>query len=860
MREKVENFKYEHERAKMLSDDPVIDMDGLESATGTNEFLNTESFNNFSFDNSIENFKDYQGLSNGGVWAMYKQSNNINGYPDLISANTIATSVRVINVTKTDSPDNETNKYYYTYVDGYEVGSYLNPHIVSNFKQYNNIFKDAVGTESQNDTITTKFTGNIRLINHINFSSSETVYSTRIEYTSLANMTSIFDGNYLAIYNISLSDRADGNSSFGLFKDIYYAGVKNLTLVVDNISAGNTSSVGALAGVIANTNVSNITVIAAKDKSGRVTGNNYVGGLAGIIVSKDEGKLYNLSKIKSNLSIVGGKNNTETTTSIPSSFIIWDRIKPTSSSSGLTEFNNNLRLHRLPSGVYYAGGVAGILDLHQTSVVDGKAEITKVNAYNIFVGKFIPNTILDSSIVDYDHIVSVVSDYSGGLFGFVGSQTYLESSAFIATNESNEHFISGDEVAGGIAAINLGLISQTYVSFNPQTVKDFDDNITKYVNKELSSNSASLKINRTLFSQGTAKYVGGIAGINAGNSTFGAGNILDCYSRLDVKNTNAIGVGGIVGGSFIGQISNVYTTGSLLGNLNNKDTKIGSIIGEIFDASVGVPYFANYYEGDSEYNILSLYNIVGLNLWDSDDFDALYDFVHRPDEETRKSGEIGALYGKYQNFSSSLEEDGIVRLSGGVYVQRYVLRNFENPYIASITEDEIFDIDKLGDESHIDLWGIQDSGPRCDAYLYGQLRGGDQSGEYIIYPNDYMALFSVTAAGQTSTLRETYFSINRWSRVIWNYDNDIKLPVLKYGYETSVVRIYTANQFLDKLQEGNSAGKLYVIMNDIDFDGIEITPITNPFRGQLFGNNVNYTSKSGRTYTQIGRASCRERV
>ncbi len=856
MREKVESFKYEHERARMLSDDPVIDMEGLESASGTNEFLNTESFNNFSFDNSIDNFRYYTGLSNGGVWAMYKQSNNINGYPDLISANTIATSVRVINVTKTESPDNETNKYYYTYVDGYEVGSYLNPHIVSNFRQYNNIFKDAVGTESQNDAITTKFTGNIRLINHINFSNSETVYSTRIEYTSLSNMTSIFDGNYLAIYNISLSDKADGNSSFGLFKDIYYAGVKNLTLVVDNITAGNTSSVGALAGVIANTNVSNITVIAAKDKPGQVTGNNYVGGLAGIIVSKDDNNLYNLSKIKSNLSIVGGKNRSEITTSLPSSFIIWDRIKPTSSSSGLTEFNNNLRLHRLPSGVYYAGGIAGVLDLHQTSIVDDMAEITKINAYNIFVGKFTPNTILESAYVDYDHLVSIVSDYSGGLFGFVGSQTYLESSAFIARNESTQHFISGDEVAGGITAINLGLISQTYVSFDVATVNTFDENITKYVNKELTGSSSVLKVNRTLFSQGTAKYIGGIAGINAGNSSYGTGNIIDCYSRLDVKNPNAIGVGGIAGGSFTGQISNVYTTGSLYGNLQNKETKMGSIIGEIFSASVGVPYFATYYDGDSEYNILSIYNIVSLNLWDSDDFDALYNFVHRPDDETGKTGEIGSLYGKYRNLNSDIVEDGIVRLSGGVYVQRYILRNFDNPYISSITEDELFDISKLGEESYIELWGIQDNGsPRCDTYLYAQLRGGDQSGEFIIYPNDYMALFSVTQAGQTSTLRETYFSISRWSRVIWNYDNDIKLPVLKYGYETSIVRIYTANQFLDKLKEGNSAGKLYVIMNDIDFDNIPITPISNVFRGQLYGNNVNYSvsNKNGTgsiTYTR----------
>jgi hypothetical protein len=32
------------------------------------------------------------------------------------------------------------------------------------------------------------------------------------------------------MYNISLYDDSEGKSSFGLFKDIYYAAVKNLTL------------------------------------------------------------------------------------------------------------------------------------------------------------------------------------------------------------------------------------------------------------------------------------------------------------------------------------------------------------------------------------------------------------------------------------------------------------------------------------------------------------------------------------------------------------------------------------------------------------------------------------------------------
>ena len=855
MIEKSENFTYEHERARMLSDNPSIDLDSSENVVGTNEFINKDSFNNFSFDNSIVDFRQYDGQSMGGVWAIYKVSGTY-GYPELISANTIAISCRVINVTKTNN--SETNTYYYTYADGYEAGSYLNPYIVANFEQYNNIFKDTVGGNSFNEDITTKFTGNIRLVKNINFNNNEEVYSTSVEFTSLTNMTSIFDGNYLVMYNVKLSDKSSGKSSFGLFRDIYYAAVKNLTISVTSVNAGNTTSVGVLAGVIVNSNISNVSLVASTASTGVVIGNNYVGALAGIVTSSNAENLYTISDIQSNLAIVGStSSNNEIVSALTSSFIIWEKIKPTANSSGLSEVNNNLRLHHLPNNVYYAGGVAGVVDLHQLSEVEDDNDIKDANAYNIHVGSIIPNNILSTAYINYERVVSVISDFAGGLFGFVGAETLVDRGEFIAVGENEEHFISANEAAGGITAVNFGKINESYVSFDKETVIALDKDIVDYVNQNA---NAKIQINNTLFSSGTPKYVGGIVGINTGNRTgAGTGNITHCYNRVNVKNTSAKGVGGIVGGTYIGQISNVYTTASLMGDLSTpEETKIGAIVGKIFENG-DEGYFADYYLSGNENDYLSIFNVVAVNMWDTEDFDSLYRFVNI------NGGAVGALYGRYK-MKVNKDGDPFVKISNAatdyIFVQSYVLKDYSSAGFSDLGVDEFFKIeDYLTSNLYFELWGATSSIDCVDDFLSGKLGviSIGQNGEVdvntenninIICPNDLRALFSKTEYG-VSTLRSTYFPSTKWPRSIWNYDQENLLPILDYGYESSVIRIYTAPQFFEKLSEGNSSGKMYVIMNDIDFGGYQsITPIIARFRGRLIGNDVTYTTEGGVTYTR----------
>ena len=854
MMERKENFSYDHERAIKLTDDPAISLDDEEEETiGINEFVNKKCFNNFSFDNSFDNANGFDlnnNISKGGVWAIY--SNGTEGYPELISANTIAISCRVINVTKTNN--SESNTYYYTYVDGYELGSYLNPYTVSNFSQYNNIFKDVVGNQTFNDEVTTKFTGNIRLVNNINFENSERVYSTEIEYTSNVNVTSIFDGNYLSLYNVTLSNESENRSSFGLFKDVYYASVKNLKIVVDKVSSANTISVGALAGAIVNSNIYNITLVSAQSGIDNVVkGNNYVGGLAGIIISSDDGNVYSVANIKSNLPVVGNTSSPEVVNAITTSGYIWERIKPMNNANGLSAISSNIRLHNLPVNVNYAGGIAGVVDIKQKKEIEGTVELIDPNVTNIHVGEIRTSLSLESNLVVYNNDYRIKSDYAGGLFGLIGGQTYLERADLIVGSENNMHYISANQIAGGIAAVNFGKISQSYVSFSQTATTDLDKEIKNYVEQDA---TAQVHPNKTFFAEGSPKYIGGIVGINVGNGDNGSGTILNCYNRVDVKNANAIGVGGIAGGSYIGVISNVYTTASLMGKLFandnssvaiNSETRIGAIVGNIFrNGDSG--YFADYnLNSDKKVNTLTLQNIVALNVWDSEDFDLYYDF----DEY---HGKVGAIYGYYDNGTEN--NRGIVRLGSNIFVQNYMLKDFTDPYISSVDLDKIFSIDSLTQqESFIELWGVGKSGgPNFDEYINSIL--GEVSNA-IITPNKYKALYSGTEIG-VSGLRLEYFPVSDWLRTIWNYDDDILLPILKFGYESSIIRIYTASEFIEELSKGNSTGKLYVIMNDIDFSGYvfgtsensaNYVNIDTAFRGQLYGNNVTYED-SGTKYTR----------
>jgi len=831
-------LNYSNQPASPLSDASTVDLGGGDDDLPTadaNEFIQASSFATFSFSNY--EYNELEGKNSSGVWAIRKYANG-SGYPELISANNIATSVRVINVAQTNE---EMNVYYYNYVEGYEKGSVNNPQIITSAIEYNNLFTDVINaTNLVNENISAKFTDNVRLVKNIDFT-NVVLSSTVVEYTSLVDSLSIFDGNYMALTNIILSDESSGNYAFGLFRTLNKVGFKCLTLSIAEVTSSNAITVGGLAGIIVDSDINNINLVASSltttvsGVAGRVLGNNFVGGLAGIIVASDPYIPHKVQNVNSNLSVLAGHAEAETTIMTLKSGVIWNKIIPPSQIAGSFSTNNNLRLQYLPTNYYYAGGIAGAVDLKQASL-DGSIEIVSdKNFSGIVVGEVVISTPIEAN---FEASPSIQGQYVGGIAGFIGKETLLEDAAFIVS-ESEDNSLISYLVAGGIVGQNYGVVSQCYVQYENDTQAEVNETLIEYITGEV--NVSWYK--KDLY-QGSPTYVGGIVGVNIGSSG-DTGYIMDCYNRVNVINNKATAIGGIVGASHIGSISNVYTTATVIGDLTKADASIGAVIGKVLTDTETV--FCAVTGSQAEYDRLRLKSIVAVNCWDTTEFDNLYNYVY--DDDGNMVAKIGALYGA--NTNEKLVEIEATS-NPGIYVQDYILRDYTSPYIV----DDAYSISDIEDEDKIALWEgtySPDLGYNLYAYLYPS---GLLQPTFIIDANEYRGLLSTTVTDGVSPLRMTFFSQDHWKREIWSYNDEYILPLLEYGYISDVVRIYTADDFVRELTKATVANKLYVIMNDIDFSGYGGNPALNlqnfqinSFSGMLYGNTISY-KVGAETYTR----------
>lgn len=587
---------------------------GEDVASIGNEFVIKETFAGFSFDNS-----DYtDGMTSGAVWAMKMVTSSINssgqdsyGYPEIVSANQIAISVRVLKP-NANSGEGQAD-YSYIYALGYEKGSSINPQIITSATEYNRVFENILGVTVKVENVNVKYTGNLRLVNNIDFSNL-TPASTSFEYTSPVNNLSVFDGNNLAISNVLISDDSEQNTAFGLFKVLNDVGVKNLTLSIRGVDSTNGVAVGALAGLAVESDINNINIVAATEGA-EVSGQNYVGGLAGIVVSGDEYKMHYINNINCDVSVLAGYNGGENTQIIKPGEI-WSLICPPAKINSVST-DYNLRLQYLKSDVSYAGGVAGVVDLvqaHKASDENANLEsLDNINVRAINVSKL--DIFYNSSDVTIfeENAISIEAAYAGGLFGFVGSETFIREASFIAYESSNTHYIMADVAAGGITAINYGYIDQTYVSFDETTQASLDNQL-EYLVKGTTSITWG---NQTLYT-GAPIYIGGIAGINIGGEVKNTGTIQNSYNRIDLINDKATRIGGIAGASHIGAFVNVYTTANVKGDFSKEVSYFGGIIGQLLNNENNRYYAISLsYEEDNAYN-LEITNSTVATLWNPD--------------------------------------------------------------------------------------------------------------------------------------------------------------------------------------------------------------------------------------------------
>ncbi len=861
-----------------------------------NEFIIKDTFAGFSFDN------DYYSsdMNSGAVWAMKlissaaadsEDSQNDYGYPELVSANKVAMSVRVL---KPNSQAGEGEAdYTYVYALGFEKGSDLNPQIITSATDYNRIFENILNVTVPFENVNVKYTGNLRLVNNIDFTTL-TPASSSFEFTSPINRKSVFDGNNLAISNVLLSDESESNTAFGLFKVLNNVGVKNLTLTIRSVGSTNGVAVGALTGIAVESDINNIN-IAAASAGAEVSGQNYVGGLAGIIVSGDEVDMHYINNINVNVSTLASFDVLSTQNIIKSAEI-WSLIIPPARINPYSS-DYNLRLQYLKKNVSYAGGIAGAIDLKQAFFSAGEdsasESLDNVNARALSVGQldiFTNNAV----IIQADNVTSVEAGYAGGLFGFIGEETFIREASFEAYTQSEEHYIMGDIAAGGITAINYGFIDQTEVTYDKKTQESLD----RYLENFVEGTTGITWGNQNLYT-GSPTYIGGIAAINIGGTLINSGTIQNSYNRIDLCNRNATRIGGIVGATHVGAIVNAYTTANIVGNFTVEDSYYGAIIGQLLNNENNKYYTVALKKDDENDFNLELTNITVATIWNPEYFEEykLYTDTFVTEDTTTyvtyKSNEFNRdtnAKGEYLYDSDKngvIDDDEKVPAVVNTYVKEYgqkvvlykgrigalygsptaadaasgsnpnIYRYYDH-YVNEISGDNVILSTKIyenfapGESKTVDLFcGIQelsddglstqDSAGSLHYYL-----SADPSlvAASTLSKDEFVDLYTIEV-GAGSNAKDKAFSTKYWSSRVWNFDDSERLISLNFGYIPSIVRIYTADDFIREVQDSPAAKKYYYIMNDIDFSAHAAADIyvAANFRGTVVG--MPQTNESG---------------
>lgn len=593
----VENCYYYNSDTSLDDEYAASDMESLYD-TSVNRVLDPDvrdSFYGFAFSNS-----SVVGYTSDGVWYMTSRG------PELVSANNIAVSSRILVVEETNA-EGEIVDYSFSYADGYRYGSSKNPIIIRDETEFNQVFGGDTANVSTSvayyyDLVENKVYGNYRIVNDIdltNLLSDETGLTLRSTEMSLTptysnqneiNGLGLLDGNGFTISGIELVSTLGGsNTSYGLFKELENgAVVMNLNLEIEGVNATGVNYVGALAGTVTDSRVINVSVSSGSaDQNAVIYGYNIAGGVVGRVVG--DSYLSNISV--ENLTVIAGND------------------------VGAVEQQFYNRVIR--NNISYAGGVAGVIDIY-----------TNVNDYRFSSGLSDPNVVALKASGN----MNVYGATVGGIVGFLGPQTMLQDALFeISSSQDNysQKLIAYKFSAGGIVGENYGYLFMVRSEHSSEDQLAIENGYSTYYN------NPSETVNRgnlTLFeyednTNYTPKYIGGIVG------EFVTGRLEKSYSKLNVRSSVASYAGGIIGGI-------TGRDNSALGGLEdygNAQTLSLSFI-ELYStgdllASEGAGGIFGYIEEDV-WNKISLEKINALN------------YLSVPTTEGTASGEYSIIDGK----------------------------------------------------------------------------------------------------------------------------------------------------------------------------------------------------------------------
>ena len=562
--EETENF--------LELDEEIISKYGQNMAIGINSSMFTieSSFNGFAINKKIPNSKS--------VWYMTSSG------PELVSPNLETKSVRYIK---------ELNGVtYMPYLDDFKYGTSINPILITTAEEFNKVLNPASDSIYSDYYSNGKVFGNYRLVYNISFSSIKQeediendeqnidpelnkdqikLETTNIELTTVKNAKGTIyegtlDGNGLEISGIEINTFQDtNNQSIGLFSKITNgAVVKNLNLKITNGSANSYSFVGGLAGIIDSSIIINVKIDdGTNDKTAVIMGLNSVGGLAGKVIG--ESYLYNIS---SDIS-----------------------VRSTKEVEGYIDYSITKNNQALQKEISYAGGIAGIYDFYSEDFTNF---ISNANA-----------SITASKLYVYGNIL-IQGNVVGGLFGYIGDQTYIKNAIFEVYYKDenitkNQTIVCTGSYAGGIAGVNKGKIENVTVEHSEKVQNVIDEIvdgneslINKYFNNNMNlSDSDKLKLGNTnLFTNYGDKNIIAIGGLIGNNDN---GIIYTSYAKVDVTSIYARYAGGITGYNSQGKYYQVFASGDVYSS-----EYIGGIIGYV-DNSTTMPILnvvtaANFYK------------------------------------------------------------------------------------------------------------------------------------------------------------------------------------------------------------------------------------------------------------------------
>lgn len=586
--------------------------------------------------------------------------------PKLVSASLIATPKMELYKSEENSSGEIVHTYTIKYSsvfkleenEDYGTDYSYDPIVVSNMEQFNNAFDINSDSIEKSGNI---ILSDIRIINHLtqsDLSSGVNLTSPSVEYAG------ILSGNGFTFNNVSLAVNNDNVEYYGLIGKLgvkskgsdetvaHIGTIKNYNVTVDNIACSTVNYVGGLVGWV---NSGNLYDIKVTNKSGRVVGNNIVGGIAGYVTGT--------SRVHTAYANVGVTANYRANTE---NLYNLDLVKA-------YDFDTDRNVKITTLG--YAGGLFGVVDITQYDANNpSSSDVNEARVYNISA---------DSTAI-------IVGKVVGGLIGATGEYTVVYKAN--KTVEAGA-LLKGYVFAGGIVGQNNGFIKYANITYTTEVQKVVDS----------ANTGASTSAYMGLFSASLSPLaVGGIVGLNIGstNINWPGGTVQLCSSKIAVRDVTAKNVGGVVGAAYGGDIRACLSTGSILAS---KTAYVGGIVGYLSDFSSDSEILSgmNNPFGEAMTVGTTIDYVVAMNNYLVEDYN-YYESLH-----TKLYGAIGGIVGYVSNSELIYTIHTVANDSSDEYAY---LTNPTNYFVSQITNQVNNSVTPLTSGKIITLYEEDDNG------------------------------------------------------------------------------------------------------------------------------------------------------